>query len=181
MRDTFCSHCGTRYSPPLSYPRTCAGCGVTVWDNPIPVCVALVPVRLAERKGLLVIRRAIEPGRGKLALVGGFLEAHEAWAVGAAREVREETGVVVDPARLRPRGFVSTAPNPNRVLLFCVAEPVEASAFPELVASPETAERGLVFGPEGLAEAFAFPLHVEAAVGVLREWGLEGHHRYQRI
>src|SRR3954471_23258251 len=96
-RDTFCSFCGTAYPTPLAYPRQCTGCKTQVWANPIPVSVVLVPVKREGRTGLLVVRRAIEPKKGKLALVGGFLEEHETWAEGGAREIREETGVNVDP------------------------------------------------------------------------------------
>jgi ADP-ribose pyrophosphatase YjhB (NUDIX family) len=162
-RDTFCSYCGTAYPPPLAYPRTCAGCKTTIWANPIPVSVVLVPVVKEGRTGLLVIRRGIEPGRGKLALVGGFLEEHETWAEGGARELREETGATIDPKTLVPFWFTSTEPRPNRVLLFSTAPPVEAAKLAPFAPDHETTERGLVFGVGGLAELFAFPLHLEAA------------------
>jgi len=37
----------------------------------------LVPIVHGGREGLLVIRRSIDPGKGKLALTGGFLEEQE--------------------------------------------------------------------------------------------------------
>ncbi len=67
--------------------------------EPDAVGVTLAPVRYEGRTGLLVVRRAIPPQIGKLALVGGFVEEHESWQAGAAREVREEATVLVDPAR----------------------------------------------------------------------------------
>ncbi|CAN5501413.1 hypothetical protein BH09MYX1_BH09MYX1_22980 [soil metagenome] len=163
MRDAFCSHCGTAFAETKAYPRTCAKCSVTVWANPIPVSVVLVPVLHQSRVGLLVVRRAIEPGKGKLALVGGFLEEHETWQEGGAREVREETGVHVDPTKLTAFWFTSTAPRPNRVLLFSVAEPMESASLGPFRPDAETAARGLVFGPDGIEDVFAFSLHVEAA------------------
>ena len=42
------------------------------------------------KTGLLVIRRGIQPGKDKLALVGGFLEDHETWAEGGAREILDK-------------------------------------------------------------------------------------------
>jgi hypothetical protein len=42
----------------------------------------------------------------------------------------------------------------------------------------ETSERGLVFGPSGLEEVFAFPLHAEAARRFFRGRGIEGKHGY---
>ncbi|MCB9614645.1 MAG: NUDIX domain-containing protein [Sandaracinus sp.] len=177
-RDTFCSFCGARYPEPLVYPRTCSSCATQVWANPIPVSVLLLPVRFEDRTGLLVVRRAIEPRRGKLAIVGGFLEDHETWEQGAVREVLEETGVVVDPSTLESFWFTSTEPRPNRVLLFSVAQPVSASVMPAFEKSPETDERGLVFGPGGLDEVFAFPLHTEAARRFFAARGIEGEHGY---
>jgi ADP-ribose pyrophosphatase YjhB (NUDIX family) len=149
-----------------------------VWSNPIPVSVVLQPVTEGERVGLLVVRRSIEPKKGKIALVGGFLEDHETWQQGGAREILEETGVVVDPAGLEPFWYTSTEPRPNRVLLFSLARPIEASSMPPFEASSETSERGLVFGPEGLDELFAFPLHVEAARRFFAARGLAGPHGY---
>lgn len=179
-RDTHCSHCGTAYPGPLTYPRTCPSCRTQVWANPLPVSVALVPVRDGAREGVLVVKRGIEPRQGFLALVGGFLEEHETWQEGAARETFEETGVHVDASTLAPFWFASSAPRPNRVLLFSVAAPVEAAALPPFSTTNETTERGLVYGPEGLEGLFAFPLHVEALRRFFAQRGVTGAHDYRR-
>lgn len=180
-RDTFCSFCGAAYPPPLAYPRSCPSCKTQVWANPIPVSVVLLPVVREGRTGLLVIRRGIQPGIGKLALVGGFLEDHETWAEGGARELREETGVTIDATTLEPFWFTSTEPRPNRVLLFSLAAPVDASAIDPFVPNHETLERGLVFGPEGLAELFVFSLHVAAAKRFFDARGIAGAADYAPI
>lgn len=177
VRDTFCSYCGTAYGSPLAYPRTCGRCKTVVWANPIPVSVVLTPVEDGPRTGLLVVRRAIPPV-GKLALVGGFLEEHESWQEGGAREVREETGAIVDPGTLAPMWYASSAPRPNRVLLFSVARPIGVAALPPFHHDAETSERGLVFGPDGLDEVFAFPLHTEAARRYFATHGIAGPHAF---
>lgn len=177
-RDTFCSFCGASYSPPLGYPRTCATCKTVVWANPIPVSVVLVPVRLRGRVGLLVGRRAIEPRKGLLGLAGGFLEEHETWQEGGAREVREETGVVVPASALTPLWFTSTAPRPNRVLLFSVAPEMPGEALSPFTPNAEVSERGLVFGPGDLESVFAFPLHAEAARRFFEGRGETGSHGF---
>jgi ADP-ribose pyrophosphatase YjhB (NUDIX family) len=177
-RDTFCSRCGAPFRGERGYPRTCARCGVQVWSNPVPVSVLLLPVVDGARTGLLVIRRGIEPGLGKLALVGGFLEDHESWAEGGARELLEETGVRVAPGALTPFWFASSAPRPNRVLLFSLAAPVERAALEAFAPDHETTERGLVFGPGGLDEVFAFPLHVQAARRFFAQRDIAGDHGY---
>lgn len=153
---TFCHFCGTPL-PAGPFPRTCPGCGAQIWVNPIPVAVVLVPIG----GGLVVIRRAIQPGLGKLALPGGFVEEHETWQEGAAREVLEETGITIDPTALEPFWYTSTAPSPSRVLLFAIAAPPAAVA--PFTPARETSERGIIRGPDGLDEVFAFPLHAKAA------------------
>jgi ADP-ribose pyrophosphatase YjhB (NUDIX family) len=177
QRDSWCSFCGAAHVHTDQYPRTCPSCGVTVWSNPIPVSLVLVPVEVGDRTGLLVVRRAIEPRRGFLGLVGGFLESHETWQEGGAREVREEAGVEVDPATLTPLWFVSTRPCPDRVLLFSVAPPIPSGRLPPFRPSSESSERGLVFGPDGLEDLVAFPLHLEA----IRRWRSSGAHDFQPI
>lgn len=162
QRDTFCSYCGARFANASHYPRTCAVCGVQTWANPVPVAVVLLPVTEAGRTGLLVVRRAIPPV-GKLALVGGFVEIHESWQHGAARELREEAGVVIDPAQLEPLWYASSEPRPDRVLLFAVAPVIAASALPPFTPSTEASERAIWYGAEVGGEELAFPLHAEAA------------------
>ena len=53
--------------------------------------------------------------------------------------------------------------------------------MPPFTPSSETSERGLVFGPEGLAEAFAFSMHAEAARRFFAEHGQTGLHDYTRV
>ncbi len=179
VRDSFCSFCGVKYaSEPLKYPRTCPGCATTVWANPIPVAVVLAQITDGGRTGLLVIRRAIPPGVGKLALVGGFVEEHESWQQGGAREVREETGVIVDAATLEPQWYVSTQPKPNRVLMFSIAPAQPAEGLPKFTSDSETSERGVIFGPDGLDEVFAFTLHADAARRYFAAHGVTGPHGF---
>jgi 8-oxo-dGTP diphosphatase len=102
MLHTHCSHCGARYSAGAPWPRICAGCGETTWRNPLPVAVALLPVDDRDgRRGLVVVRRDIEPARGQLALPGGFIELGESWQDATVRELREETGLAAEPAQVR--------------------------------------------------------------------------------
>ena len=162
-RDSFCSFCGTGFPDLQGYPRRCPACGVETWANPIPVSVVLLPIEHGGRTGLLVVRRDIEPGGGFLALVGGFVEEHESWQSAAAREMREEAGVKIDPDSLEAFWFASSSPFPSHVLLFSIAARVASADLPPFAACREASERGAVFGCAGLAELFAFPLHVQAA------------------
>lgn len=172
-RDTFCSYCGTRFADPTTYPRMCTACGAQTWANPIPVAVVLLPVIDGARTGLLVVRRAIPPV-GKLALVGGFAEAHESWQVCAARELDEETGVAIAPATLEPLWYASSEPRPDRVLLFSRAPAIDATALPPFTPNAEASQRGIWFGPGagGPDDELGFPLHAEAARRYFAQAGL---------
>ncbi|WP_284014381.1 NUDIX hydrolase [Halobaculum litoreum] len=76
--------------------RYCPSCDRIVWRNSKPV--ASVVVRDGDR--VLLGRRAVDPHRGRWGTPGGNLEHDESPAVGAARELCEETGVRVAPADL---------------------------------------------------------------------------------
>jgi ADP-ribose pyrophosphatase YjhB (NUDIX family) len=156
-RDDFCNNCGTQYADTSGYPRTCAGCGHMVWDNPSPVVVLLVPVKDGPRTGLLTVRRAIPPV-GQLAFVSGFMDRGESWQQSAARELEEEANVRVDPDELRPLHFVST-PDGATVLMFATAPAINAEDMPPFVPNDEASERKVIFEREPLA----FPLHNEVA------------------
>jgi len=49
---------------------------------------------------VLLVRRGAEPLRGEWSLPGGLLELGESLTAGVLREVREETGLVVEPLEL---------------------------------------------------------------------------------
>lgn len=65
-----------------------------------PVFVTVDAVVDAEGH-VLLIRRGREPGRGLLALPGGFLDPDETLLQAALRELREETGLDLSPACMR--------------------------------------------------------------------------------
>jgi ADP-ribose pyrophosphatase YjhB (NUDIX family) len=85
------------------------------YSNTPTVVVVLVPLR----GGLLMIRRALPgQGQGMLALPGGYQMLGQTWQEAGAREVLEETGVVVAPQTLQVLA-VETTPDRNQNLLFC--------------------------------------------------------------
>ncbi len=146
-----CSFCGAAFPEDAGWPRTCAACGRTTYRNPIPVAVVLLPVD----GGLLTIRRTIDPGRGKLALPGGFINFGESWQAAGARELQEETGIHIEPGELEVFRVLS-APD-GALLLFAQAQARDTTALGEFAGSDETSERVVLRGPEELA----FPLHTQ--------------------
>lgn len=151
-KNSHCSHCGHPFVVDQPWPRTCDNCGRMSFLNPLPVVVMLVPVD----DGLLLIRRGIEPGRGKWAFPGGFVDLGETWQEAGAREVFEETHLEIDPAEIR-EFQVRSAPD-GTLLIFGLAMPRESAALPSFTATNETTERAV---RRELAD-MAFELHTRA-------------------
>jgi hypothetical protein len=95
--------------------------------------------------------------------------------------VREETGIELDPTSLTPFWYTSTEPKPNRVLLFAVSAELDARRVQPFVADHETSARGVIFGPGGLDEVFAFSLHAEAARRYFAGRGIDRPHGYRDL
>jgi len=87
----FCSECGaSEWIEKSAREFVCVRCGHRHFITPIPAAVALI---LDGQGRILIIRRAHEPGFGKLGLPGGVIEPGETGEMAAARETREETGL----------------------------------------------------------------------------------------
>ena len=99
---SFCPTCGSELATRHVEGRDrayCRDCEAVVWRNPVPTAGVAVVERGDERRVLLV-RRAHEPDAGEWGIPAGFLEHDESAEEAAARELREETGMRVDPGAL---------------------------------------------------------------------------------
>jgi ADP-ribose pyrophosphatase YjhB (NUDIX family) len=81
----------------------CGACTFVLYENPASAAAAVV---LDVRRRVLLVRRAIEPCRGKWALPAGYQEIDETAADAAVREVREECGLEVEVLSLLDLLFV---------------------------------------------------------------------------
>ena len=75
----------------------CEACCAARYDHAMVVVTCFV----ACGQRLLWVQRNLEPKRGLRAIPGGYLESGETLAEGAARELREEAGVIISPERLQ--------------------------------------------------------------------------------
>ena len=157
IRDSHCSWCGSAFTDLQQWPRTCNNCREITYRNPIPVVVTLLPVG----NGLVVIRRSIEPGYGQLALPGGFIDYGETWQEAGAREVWEETEIRIQPDSIK-LFHLRNLESLGLILIFGVADSLEAGALPEFRGTEETSERIIAYEPLELA----WPHHTNA----MREW-----------
>ncbi|WP_455362611.1 NUDIX domain-containing protein [Streptomyces sp. SYSU K21746] len=160
VKNSHCSSCGALYRADSGWPRACSTCGDMVYRNPLPVAVALLPVRDEKGVALVVITRTIEPQLGGVALPGGFIDHGEDWRHAVVRELREETGIDAggDPVRLAD-AMSSPA---GHLLLFGLLPERDAADLPATAPTDETTGWHLLREPAELA----FPLHTEA----VREW-----------
>ncbi|MFF4651532.1 NUDIX domain-containing protein [Streptomyces sp. NPDC001380] len=165
---THCSRCGSPYAPGTdAWPRTCPACGATAYRNPLPVAVALQPVRTPDgATALTAVRRTIEPGRGLPALPGGFVDHGETWQRALVRELAEETGIRADSAAVRLADTLSD-PEGRHLLVFGLLPTLREADLPPFTPTGETDDRPLLTAPADLA----FPLHTRAA----RTWFAGGY------
>lgn len=151
-KDDYCSYCGHKFTD-LKWPRACAHCKNISFINPLPCTVALIPVGL----GLVVIRRGIEPHKGEFGLPGGYMDANETWQKGAAREIKEEVGITVDPNDMSLLHVCSDLT--NHLLIFCQTREVsERELYENFKVNEESLELAIAREPIELA----FQRHTEA-------------------
>lgn len=88
-----CPRCGSRLEH-AERSVHCPACGLEEYANPAPTASAVIR---DEEGRILLARRAAEPGAGLWDLVGGFFDEGEDTLAALRREVREETGLDVEP------------------------------------------------------------------------------------
>ncbi len=158
----FCPLCSARLAPRTLPPDgrdrpVCTACGFVFYLAP-KVVAGTLPVR-ADR--VLLIRRAIEPGRGLWTFPGGYVDWGEDVREAARRETLEEVRL---PVRLdRLLGVYSYGGAPVVVAVFLASVPDGVDPVPMADEVLEAA----YFGPEEIPwETLAFPSTRDA----LRDW-----------
>jgi 8-oxo-dGTP diphosphatase len=135
----FCPKCGgpleKRLLKPLEPQRlVCTECGFIFYLDPKLSVIAIIPLD----GGVVMVRRAIEPGYGLWVLPGGFVDLGEIVEEAVVRETQEETHLTVRPLRLLN---IYSYPKHHTVIAAYVTEYVSG----ELVAGDETLE-ARIFG-----------------------------------
>jgi ADP-ribose pyrophosphatase YjhB (NUDIX family) len=156
-----CTRCGGElvFGPVEGEERerlACRDCGQVCYVNPRLVVTTLPVTQGGE---VVLIRRAIEPGRGKWAQPGGFLEIDETVREAAARETLEETGLLVEPGAIV--GLYSR-----------VAAAVVVVAFEARIVGGEARSTGEALETRAFApDEIPWPqIAFETSVRALRDW-----------
>ncbi|HEU4494614.1 MAG TPA: NUDIX hydrolase [Rubrobacteraceae bacterium] len=121
----------------------------------------MVDVVIPAERGVVLIRRASEPFKGRWALPGGFVEVGETVEEAADREAAEETGLAVEVARLV--GVYSDPerdPRGHNVSVAFLARVLSG----ELAASSDAAEVA-VLDPSSVELAFDHARIIQDALG----------------
>lgn len=96
-----CPYCGVGLGQKLHEGRErlyCDSCERFIWRNPSPVAAVII---YDEEDRVLLVKRGIEPGKGRWSIPAGFLEIKESATEAAVRELEEETGLVVEEDDIR--------------------------------------------------------------------------------
>ena len=90
-----CPRCGGEFAINDARSKRCVDCGFTYYLNASAAVAAFI---VNDQGELLVAQRAKEPARGTLDLPGGFVDPGEALETALMREVKEETGALLQSA-----------------------------------------------------------------------------------
>jgi ADP-ribose pyrophosphatase YjhB (NUDIX family) len=122
-----CPHCAR----PDEQPLVCDRCSWRWYANPKPAAGVLLERRTdaSTEPSILLLRRAVDPGRGGWDLPAGYLDPGESFEMAARRETREEAGIEVEIVAL---AGVYHSPAANAVTAVFRARPLEATAPVEL-------------------------------------------------
>jgi ADP-ribose pyrophosphatase YjhB (NUDIX family) len=115
----YCPQCGGELGEKLEDGRQrkyCASCDQIIYQNPKPVAA----VAVVKDDELLMIKRGINPGKGKWSLPAGFLERDEAPEDAAVRELEEETGLKADAEDLEVLGVAFEERLPDQYVVASV-------------------------------------------------------------
>lgn len=84
----FCSNCAGLFDKKSDLLYVCPKCDFRIYISPKPAVGALI---LNESDELLLLKRSVEPAKGKFGLCSGFIDPDETNVEALRREVYEET------------------------------------------------------------------------------------------
>jgi len=158
----YCPYCGNKLKRKKLEGRNrlfCPNCEKIYYENPTPV----VAVVTRDDEGrILLIKRKINPCKGKWALPSGFMEIEETPVQGALRELKEETGIEGKVKRL-----IGVYSNESKIHGHLVIIMYEAKMSGGILCAGDDAEEAVFYDVEKMPEII-FDSHLEAVREVLK-------------
>ncbi|TWT89408.1 NUDIX hydrolase [Neorhodopirellula pilleata] len=151
----FCPSCGVANQGGGSIPFRCLECGFAFFFGPVAAVGALI---INSDNNVLLVRRSRNPGKNQWGLPGGFVDRDETIEEALAREVLEETSLVVRDCSLMltgPNRYTYAGVTADVIDLFYLCS-VENEQSVELAASELNDYRWCVPGPEYLDDMAFF-------------------------
>jgi ADP-ribose pyrophosphatase len=155
-----CPRCGKQVKTTGQQPFACDACGYSHYFSPCSAVAALIVDELGK---MLFIVRGRDPGKGKLGLPGGFVDADESAEQALQREVMEELHLLTGSVE-----YLASFPNqyaycgviiPVTDLFFIV----EVHDFATMAAQPGEVDGWTFLPVESVsAESLAFDTHQQA-------------------
>ena len=155
-----CPHC----SEPAEEPLVCDRCGWRWYANPKPAAGVLLERRSEDGEpSVLLLLRAMDPGRGAWDLPAGYLDPGESFEAAARREAREEAGIDVELLAL---SGVYHSPAANAVTVVYRARPVDAGA--EVLVDAESSSHAWV--PRSEVRGWLRRIAFSSMAAALADW-----------
>ena len=159
--ERFCMKCGGDLVDRLLDNRTrkvCSRCGRICYKSPTLAAAAII---LLDGK-LVMVKRGVDPDKGKWCLPSGFEEYEESPLEAVVRETKEETNLDVRIVKLHKVIFTTHFPQQHLVVCFFLCEPMGG----ELLAGDDAQEAG-AFPLDDLPKDIAFSTHIEVIADLL--------------
>ena len=159
----YCPVCGGKLVSRALKPEepnrlVCAMCDFVFYLDPKVVACSIVEMD----GGIVLLKRAIDPQKGKWVLPGGYVDRGEEVKAAAVRETEEECGL-----RIRIKELLGLYSYPGKIAVVVVymGEPLGG----DLIVGDETAEAGL-YHPESIPwKELAFQSTIDALKDYLRK------------
>lgn len=161
-----CPYCGVKLNALNNEGRPlCSICGFTHWDPPVPVAVAVIPVKLVREFGIVGVQRVKDPEDG-WCMPGGFVQKDEDPIDAALREAREETGLtklIANQSLWRAK-----VPNKNQLVEFILCHEVNFEDIKDKLKAGDDAKQVTIFKQKDRPTS-CFTTHEQTIFRILRE------------